>query len=48
MARAPAWSGLHERLAQDGGNHRLLALWHVGQRVSHPVHAGAVEKAQFL
>jgi hypothetical protein len=29
---------LDERLAQRGCHHALLGLWHVGQRVPHPMH----------
>ena len=36
--------GLLERLAQGGGDHGVLALRHVGERIAGPMHAGAVEK----
>jgi len=34
--------GLDERLAQGCRDHALLALWHVGQGVAHPMHAAAL------
>ena len=35
-------AGLQESLADRGGNHCVLALWHVGQGVAHPMHAAAL------
>ena len=40
--------GLDEGLADGGGDNRLLRLWHVGQRIAHEVHAGAVEEVASL
>jgi hypothetical protein len=40
--------GLQEGLAQGGSDHGVLGLGHVGERVAHPMHAGAVEKGGCL
>src|SRR5512144_699519 len=34
--------GLLERLAQRGGNHGVLTLRHIGERIAGPVHAAAL------
>ena len=39
---------LGKRLTQGSRHHVLLAVGHVGLRVSHPVDPGAVEKAAAL
>jgi hypothetical protein len=36
--------GLEKGLSDRGGDHRVLAFGHMGERVAHPVDAGAVEK----